>query len=160
PLALGGEWAEWFYRALVLLVIGCPCALVISTPGSIVAGLACAARNGVLIKGGAHLETPSRLKAIAFDKTGTLTEGKASVVEVIPMAGHTGRELLERAAALESRGTHPLARGGPARASGGAGVREPAPAAPCGQRSRVGRGNRADARGRPRGLAGQGRDGA
>jgi Cd2+/Zn2+-exporting ATPase len=110
PLALEGSWALWFYRSLVLLVIGCPCALVISTPVSIVAALACAARNGVLVKGGVHLETPAQLQAIAFDKTGTLTEGEASVVEVIPLAGHTEKEVLERAAAMEARSSHPIAR--------------------------------------------------
>jgi Cd2+/Zn2+-exporting ATPase len=110
PLLLGGAWADWFYRALVLLVIACPCALVISTPVSIVAGLASAARNGVLVKGGMYLEAPAHLKAIAFDKTGTLTEGHPSVVQVVPLSGHTQQELLRVAGAMESQSDHPLAR--------------------------------------------------
>jgi Cd2+/Zn2+-exporting ATPase len=109
PLAVGGSWAGWFYRALVLLVIACPCALVISTPVTIVAALAAAARNGVLIKGGAFVEAPARLKAIALDKTGTLTAGRPAVTAAVPMNGHTEAELLERAAALEAHSTHPLA---------------------------------------------------
>lgn len=110
PLVLGGAWTEWFYRALVLLVIACPCALVISTPVSIVAALAASARQGVLVKGGVFIELPAKLRAIAFDKTGTLTRGEPEVVRVIPFNGHTEAELLERAAALEARSTHPLAR--------------------------------------------------
>jgi Cd2+/Zn2+-exporting ATPase len=109
PLLLGAPWSDWLYRALVLLVIGCPCALVISTPVSIVAALAAAARNGVLIKGGLYVELPSRLKAVAMDKTGTLTEGRPRVVELVPMSGHDEKEVLEVAAALESRTEHPLA---------------------------------------------------
>jgi Cd2+/Zn2+-exporting ATPase len=108
PLVVGGAWSEWFYRALVLLVIACPCALVISTPVSIVAAIAAAARNGVLVKGGAYLEAPGRLRAIAFDKTGTLTAGQPSVVAVLPLNGHTEAELLERVAGLEVRSEHPL----------------------------------------------------
>ena len=110
PLLFGENWADWFYRALVLLVIACPCALVISTPVSIVAALAAAARNGVLVKGGMYIEAPARLKALAMDKTGTLTVGKPTVVEVVPLSGHTESELLERVAALEAQSTHPLAR--------------------------------------------------
>jgi Zn2+/Cd2+-exporting ATPase len=110
PLSFGGAWQDWFYRSLVLLVIACPCALVISTPVSIVAALAASARNGVLIKGGLYVEAPARLEAIALDKTGTLTEGKPAVVKVVPLSGHDENELLERAAALEAHSTHPLAR--------------------------------------------------
>lgn len=110
PLVLGSGWQEWTYRALVLLVIGCPCALVISTPVSIVAALAASARNGVLIKGGAYVEAPARLKAIAMDKTGTLTEGRPRVTEVLPESGVSKRELLEIAATMESQSDHPLAR--------------------------------------------------
>ncbi len=109
-LLLGGAWDVWTYRALVLLVIACPCALVISTPVSIVAALTAAARNGVLIKGGLFLEAPARLRAIALDKTGTLTTGRPAVVEVVPLDEHTLTGLLERAAALEARSDHPLAR--------------------------------------------------
>ncbi len=109
PLVAGGSWNEWGYRALVLLVIGCPCALVISTPVAIVAGLAAAARHGVLIKGGAFLEIPATLRAVAFDKTGTLTHGRPQVLEVVPLSGHDERELLERLAALEAKSEHALA---------------------------------------------------
>jgi Cd2+/Zn2+-exporting ATPase len=110
PLLSMGSWSMWFYRSLVLLVIACPCALVISTPVSIVAALASAARAGVLVKGGLFLEIPARLKAIAFDKTGTITEGRLEVASVVPLDGHTAQELIERAVALEGRSTHPLAR--------------------------------------------------
>ena len=95
PLLFGGVCGDWFYRALVLLVIACPCALVISTPVSIVSALAASARQGVLIKGGTYIEQPAHLKAIAFDKTGTLTRGQPAVVGVVPLNGHTEQELLE-----------------------------------------------------------------
>jgi len=110
PLVFGAEWADWLYRSLVLLVIACPCALVISTPVSVVASLAAAARNGVLIKGGVFVELPAKLKAIAMDKTGTLTLGEPSVIEVVPFNGHDEAELLTRAGALEMNSNHPLAR--------------------------------------------------
>ena len=110
PLFFNAAWAAWGYRALVLLVIGCPCALVISTPVSIVAALATAARHGVLVKGGVFMEAPAHLTAIAFDKTGTLTRGQPTIVAIDPMDGHTEEELLSRAAAMEARSDHPLAR--------------------------------------------------
>jgi Zn2+/Cd2+-exporting ATPase len=110
PALFDAAWADWFYRALVLLVIACPCALVISTPVSIVAALAASARQGVLIKGGTYVEQPAGLKAMAFDKTGTLTRGEPAVVGIVPLDGHSEEELLERAMALEARSTHPLAK--------------------------------------------------
>ena len=110
PLLTGAPWSEWLYRALVLLVISCPCALVISTPVSIVAALTASARNGVLVKGGAYMEAPAEIRAIAFDKTGTLTEGRPQVAQIVPLNGHSENELLQRAAALESHSNHPLAR--------------------------------------------------
>lgn len=110
PLAFGAAWQVWFYNALVLLVIACPCALVISTPVSIVAALAAAARRGVLVKGGIFIEVPASVSAFAFDKTGTLTIGQPSVVEVVPLNGHSAEELMLRAAAMEQHSDHPLAQ--------------------------------------------------
>ena len=110
PLVFGGNWTRWFYESLVLLVIACPCALVISTPVSIVAALASAARAGILIKGGAFLEAAGMLKVVALDKTGTVTHGRPEVQRIIPLNGHTEEELLDRAAALEVHSRHPLAR--------------------------------------------------
>ncbi|RIK63149.1 MAG: cadmium-translocating P-type ATPase [Planctomycetota bacterium] len=108
PLVFGGAWSDWFYQALVLLVIACPCALVISTPVSIVAALTAAARAGVLIKGGLHLEQAARIRVVALDKTGTLTEGRPQVQSIVPLAGHGEREVIETAAAIEARSEHPL----------------------------------------------------
>ncbi len=110
PAIAGGEWSKWFYEGLVLLVIACPCALVISTPVSIVAALTSAAKNGVLIKGGLFVEVPAKIKAFAFDKTGTLTEGQPVVSDVIPFSGHSKNELIEIASAIESQSEHPLAK--------------------------------------------------
>ncbi len=110
PLVFGGSWFVWFYRSLVLLVIGCPCALVISTPVTVVAALASAARHGVLIKGGMYVELPARLRALAFDKTGTLTRGEPVLTALVPLNGHAEHELLERVAALEAHADHPIAR--------------------------------------------------
>ncbi|GGL58698.1 cadmium transporter [Wenxinia marina] len=110
PLLTGGAWDFWFYNALVLLVIACPCALVISTPVSIVAALTSSARAGVLIKGGAYVEAPGRTTALAMDKTGTITMGEPEVAAIHPLNGASARDLLTRAAALEARSSHPLAR--------------------------------------------------
>ncbi|GIW98906.1 MAG: cadmium transporter [Pirellulaceae bacterium] len=110
PVLFHASWFDWIYRSLVLLVIACPCALVISTPVSVVAALAAAARRGVLVKGGEFIEAPAHLRAIAFDKTGTLTVGQPRVVAVIPLDGHSEEELLARAAGLESHSNHPLAQ--------------------------------------------------
>jgi Cd2+/Zn2+-exporting ATPase len=110
PLFLGAAWDTWAYRALVLLVIGCPCALVISTPVSIVAAITAAARSGVLVKGGTYVEVPAGLMAVAMDKTGTLTEGRPRVVEVLPEEGVSDHTLLKIAASIESQSNHPLAR--------------------------------------------------
>ncbi len=109
PLLLGGVWATWFYNALVLLVIACPCALVISTPVAIVASLASSARNGVLIKGGAYIELPSRLSALAMDKTGTLTRGEPEVAGILAFETDGENQLVSVAASLEARSSHPLA---------------------------------------------------
>jgi Cd2+/Zn2+-exporting ATPase len=109
PPLFVGQWDQWFYEALVMLVIACPCALVISTPVSIVAGLTAAARAGVLIKGGVFLESMANVKVFALDKTGTITMGTPEVQEILPFSGHTRQELLARAAALEAHSEHPLA---------------------------------------------------
>jgi Cd2+/Zn2+-exporting ATPase len=108
PLVAGAEWSTWIYRALVLLVISCPCALVISTPVSIVSALAAAARKGVLIKGGARLERLASVRCVAFDKTGTLTRGRLHVTHVVPLNGVQPDRILALAAAVESRSEHPF----------------------------------------------------
>ncbi len=110
PFLMGGAWSEWTYRALVLLVIACPCALVIATPVSIVSGLTALARRGVLIKGGAYLEAVGKLRALAVDKTGTITQGRPQVTGVIPIGDMTEEEVLRRAAAIDAHSEHPLAK--------------------------------------------------
>ena len=108
-MAAGG-WGEWFYRALVLLVVACPCALVISTPVAIVSALTTAARAGVLIKGGAHLERLAAVRCVAFDKTGTLTEGRVAVTDIFGVGVTPADEVLMVAASLEARSEHPIGR--------------------------------------------------
>ena len=110
PLLLHGDWSQWLYRACVLLIIACPCALVISTPVSIVAGLTALARRGVLVKGGAHLEAIAKLRALAMDKTGTITEGKPQVQGVEALNQKSEQEILRIAAAIDDHSSHPLAR--------------------------------------------------
>ncbi|NTF45551.1 heavy metal translocating P-type ATPase [Rhizobium rhizogenes] len=109
PLFLGAPWGEWVYKGLAILLIGCPCALVISTPAAIAASLSSGARRGLLLKGGAVLENIGKVTAVAFDKTGTLTEGKPKVTDIVGL-GMDDAAVLRLAAALETGSNHPLAR--------------------------------------------------
>lgn len=109
PLAFGQPWDTWVYRGLALLLIGCPCALVISVPASIASAMSTGARRGLLMKGGAVLEATAKVKRIAFDKTGTLTHGRPSVTDVVVFGTTTAAELLAVAAGVESGSSHPLA---------------------------------------------------
>ncbi|MFO1305631.1 MAG: heavy metal translocating P-type ATPase [Burkholderiales bacterium] len=108
PFFFGAAYFPWIYKALVLLVIACPCALVISTPVTVVTGLAAAARDGILIKGGLYLEQARQLKALALDKTGTLTVGKPAVTDVVPLADSAAQETMRLAASLAARSDHPV----------------------------------------------------
>lgn len=110
PLAMGAEWELWIYRGLALLLIACPCALVLSTPAAIASGLAVGTRRGLLIKGGHALETVGRANTIAFDKTGTLTEGAPRVTDIVSFIQGTESDVLALAASVESGSSHPLAR--------------------------------------------------
>jgi Cd2+/Zn2+-exporting ATPase len=108
PLLLGGEWATWVLRGLTLFVLACPCAFVISTPVSVVSGVTSAAKNGVLVKGGNHLEAMGAVEAVAFDKTGTLTKGELTVTDVVPLGDNTETDVLRSARGLEARSEHPI----------------------------------------------------
>jgi Zn2+/Cd2+-exporting ATPase len=110
PVLSGGTWGTWLYQAIVMLVIACPCALVVSTPVTIVSGLAAAAKHGILIKGGAFLEGGRLLKAIALDKTGTLTTGKPALTDVAPFSDMPVDLVLRIAASLDEHSTHPVAQ--------------------------------------------------
>ncbi|WP_347712037.1 heavy metal translocating P-type ATPase [uncultured Fretibacterium sp.] len=110
PLVLGGGWREWFYRSLVVLMVSCPCALVISVPLGYFGGIGAASRRGILVKGGSVLDAMSGITAVAFDKTGTLTEGVFKVTAVIPAKGVAEKELREAARVAEALSGHPLAR--------------------------------------------------
>lgn len=109
PIFFGGLFQDWFYKALVMLVIACPCALVISTPVTVVSGLAAAARRGILIKGGVHLENGRLIRALALDKTGTLTQGRPVLTDVIPLADRPKEDLLQLAASVDAQSEHPVA---------------------------------------------------
>ena len=110
PLALGAELRPWLYKGLVLLVIACPCALVLSVPVTVVSGLASAAKHGILVKGGVYLEEARRLRALALDKTGTLTHGKPVVTDVVPLEGVAAEDVLRVAASVDALSDHPVAR--------------------------------------------------
>jgi Cd2+/Zn2+-exporting ATPase len=109
PLLFAQSWEEWIYRGLALLIVACPCALIISTPVALVASIGNAAKKGVLIKGGIFIEEAGTIKAVAFDKTGTLTVGRPEVTDIVSVSGIEVQELLSLAAALEKRSEHPLA---------------------------------------------------
>ncbi len=109
PLLFGAEWYPWIYKGISLLLIGCPCALVLSVPASITSGISAGARRGLLIKGGAALESIGNVKTVAFDKTGTLTAGKPRVTGIVPLQG-SEMDVLQLAASVESGSSHPLAK--------------------------------------------------
>lgn len=108
---VAGDFREWFFRALVLLVVACPCALVISTPVALVSAIGSASRRGILFKGGMAIEALAKVQAVVFDKTGTLTTGRPVVTDIVPLGAVSAEEMLARAAAVESASSHPVAQG-------------------------------------------------
>jgi len=110
PLLVGGAWLEWFVVGITLLVLACPCAFVISTPVTVVAGITSAAKHGVLVKGGSYLEAMGDVDAVALDKTGTLTKGELAVTDVVPVGDRTETDVLRCARGLEARSEHPIGR--------------------------------------------------
>lgn len=140
-LVLPGSWQTWFIRGLTLLVIACPCAFVISTPVSVVSGITSAAKNGVLIKGGNHLEAMGTVDAIALDKTGTLTKGELTVTDIVPLGDRDESDVLRFAAGLEQRSEHPIAEAILARSNEASVTEIPEPVA---FESLTGKGIRAD----------------
>lgn len=145
PPLFGADWGTWIYRSLAMLVIACPCALVISTPVTIVSALTGAARRGVLIKGGVHLEHAGDITTVVFDKTGTLTTGRPVVTDIVPLDGRDATDVVRLAAAVEQRSEHPLARAVLA-AAHERGVTLPAV---CDFKALAGRGARATVEGQP-----------
>jgi Cd2+/Zn2+-exporting ATPase len=135
PLAFDAAWPTYVVYGLTLLVLACPCAFVISTPVSVVSGITAAARNGVLIEGGVHLEAMGDVEAVAFDKTGTLTEGELAVTDVVPLAGNTEADVLECARGIERRSEHPIGQAIVAHAEDAEGV--PPDAAASGANTRI-----------------------
>src|SRR5437016_4728226 len=110
PFVLGQPFNTWLYRALIVLVIACPSALVISTPVTVLMGLTRAMWSGILVKGGKYLEELAKIKIAIFDKTGTLTKGELKVARVIPLNGFSEDEVLRLAAMAESKSSHPIAK--------------------------------------------------
>ncbi|RWR08782.1 heavy metal translocating P-type ATPase [Paenirhodobacter populi] len=148
PLAFGADWGTWLYRGLALLLIGCPCALVISVPASIASALSAGARRGLLMKGGAVIEAAAKVRHVAFDKTGTLTHGRPAVTDVVALDGATEAGMLAAAAAVEAGSSHPLAVAVAAHASA-----QGAPALPSrAARAIPGRGVEAEVDGIPAGV--------
>jgi Cd2+/Zn2+-exporting ATPase len=152
PPLLGAPFVEWFTRGIALLVIACPCAFVISTPVTVVSGVTAAARNGVLVKGGDHLERAGEVDVVAFDKTGTLTAGELGVTDVVPLNGNTETDVLRCAYGLEARSEHPIAEAiaaeAPSTADGSEAPTGHDPDAVSAFESLTGRGVRADLDGR------------
>jgi Cd2+/Zn2+-exporting ATPase len=149
PLVFGAPAVEWFVNGITLLVLACPCAFVISTPVSVVSGITAAARNGVLVKGGDHLEAMGGVGAVAVDKTGTLTTGELEVTDVVPLGDHTEQDVLRCARGLEARSEHPVGEAIVAHAEGTGAARGTTEREVSGFESLTGKGVRASLDGTP-----------